>query len=194
MARLVDLGFIDGESGILHPKHKNRWKVTFFFQGTADSTGLTIQAIQCDRPKLSFEQITLDRYNSRAFIAGKHQFDPINITFEDDISGQATSLINSQLERQQRLVGAGGAPALPAAPSADRYKFGMFIEMLDGDYDGRLVLETWRIEGAYLENVDYTDLDYSASETVKITTTIRYDHASQIVSGRSGSATGGVTP
>ena len=35
------------------------------------------------------------------------------------------------------------------------------------------------MEGCWLQNVDWGDLDYSSSEAVSITLTIRYDHARQ---------------
>lgn len=191
MALVTDMGVL-GEGGeILQPMLKNRWRVEFSRLGNlinTDSQPLTIQAISVDRPKLSFEEVVLDRYNSRAYIAGKHQFDPINITFESDIGGQVAQLIQEQLESQQRIIGMSAAPRLPAARAGQDYKFAMALRMLDGD---DLVLESWYIEGAYVANVDYGDLDYAASETVKITLSVRFDHARQDITGVNGRATGG---
>lgn len=192
MATLLDMGVRGNGGEILHPQMKNKWRVTFNgVGGLLDSTALTIQAITCDRPKLSFENVALDRYNSRAYIAGKHQFDPINITFEADIGGGVASAIRAQLERTQRIIGMGSAPRLPTALAGQDYKFSITQEILDGDNNA---LEIWYIEGAWFENVDYTDLDYAASETIKIQTTVRYDHARQAILPLSGRATGGMAP
>jgi hypothetical protein len=185
MAIITDLGVDAG--GILQPKLKNRWRVTFLGL-VEDAEPLRVQAITADRPKINFEQIQLDRYNSRAYIAGKYTFEPVNITFEDDIGGGVTAAIQSQIERQQKLIGLAPAPRLPAAVSGSRYKFTLSMEMLDGDDN---VFEEWILQGAYFEGIDYTDLDYNASETVKITVTVRYDHASQRISGLNEKATGG---
>lgn len=192
MALIIDMGVRGNGGEILHPQLKNKWRLTFNgIGGVQDSQALTIQAITCDRPKLSFEPVTLDRYNSRAYVAGKHQFDPINVTFEADIGGGVASVVRAQLERQQRIIGIGSAPRLPSALAGQDYKFSVTQEILDGD---NTPLEVWYIEGTWIENADWTDLDYSASETVKITLSLRYDHARQQILGVPGRATGGMAP
>ena len=192
MALILDMGVRGNGGEILHPQMKNKWRLTFNgVGGVLDSQPLTFQAITCDRPKLSFEQVTLDRYNSRAYIAGKHTFDPINVTFEADIGGGVASIIRDQIERQQKIIGMSAAPRLPTALAGQDYKFSVTQEILDGD---NTPIEVWYVEGAYIENVDYTDLDYAASETIKITLTLRYDHARQEILGLPGRATGGMAP
>ena len=192
MALIIDMGVRGNGGEILHPQMKNKWRLSFNgIGGLIDSQPLTVQAITCDRPKLSFEPVTLDRYNSRAYIAGKHQFDPINATFEADIGGGVATVIRNQLELQQRIIGIGSAPRLPSAVAGQDYKFSITQEILDGD---NTPLEVWYIEGAWIENADWTDLDYAASETVKITLSLRYDHARQQILGTPGRATGGMAP
>ena len=194
MALILDMGVRGNGGEILHPQMKNKWRLTFNGIGGAsvvDSQALTFQAITCDRPKLSFEKVTLDRYNSRAYVAGKHQFDPINVTFEADIGGNVASVIQRQLEQQQRIIGMSAAPRLPSALAGQEYKFSITQEILDGD---NTPIEVWYIEGAWIENTDYTDLDYAASETIKIQLTISYDHARQEILGLPGRATGGMAP
>jgi hypothetical protein len=187
MGLISDLG-VDG-SGILAPQHKNRWAIEF--NGLpGGGYPLRVQAITADRPKLEFEKIPLDRYNSRAYTPGKYTFSPINLTFEADIGGQVPLQLQAQVERQQQLIAPFAAPRLPAAAAGQDLKFALRMEMLDGD---QALLEEWYLQGCYFENLDYGDLDYSASETVKIVCVISYDHATQLVTGfRSGAkATGG---
>lgn len=177
MGLISDLG-VDG-TGIHHPQHKNRWAVDFLgLPGIYHE--LRLQAITADRPKMEFEKITLDRYNTRAYVAGKYTWQPISITFESDLGGLVAAGIQAQLERQQRIIGPGAAPRLPAAATGSDYKFAIAMTMLDGD---TVPTELWYIEGCYFENVDWGDLDYSASETVKIVTTISYDHAREELTG-----------
>jgi hypothetical protein len=38
-------------------------------------------------------------------------------------------------------------------------------------------METWGMEGCFLQNVDYSDSDYSTNEPVTVTMTIRFDNA-----------------
>ncbi len=192
MALIVDMGVRGNGGEILHPQLKNKWRLTFNgIGGMIDTQPMTFQAITCDRPKLSFEEVVLDRYNSRAYVAGKHSFDPLNITFEADIGGGVSTVVRNQLELQQRIIGIGSAPRLASARAGSDYKFSITQEMLDGD---NTPLEVFYIEGAWIQNADFTDLDYSASESVKIQLAIRYDHARQLILGVPGRATGGMAP
>ncbi len=143
--------------------------------GGVDSQPLSMQAITVTRPVLTFEEVQLDRYNSRAWVAGKHTFEPMTITFEDDVSSTATAVIREQQQKQQFLIGAEG-PFLAAAGEGSLYKFVTYLDMLDGNEQ---VTEKWTIEGCWFQSLDYTDVDYAASEAVQITCTIRYDHARQ---------------
>jgi len=187
MALITDLG-VDG-GGIAQPRLKHKWAITF--QNMAgDADPLRLNAISADRPKLQFEEIVLDRYNSKAYVAGKHVFEPVNITFEDDLNGGVTAAIQAQIELQQQIIGLGSAPRLPSAAAGQNYKFAIKMDLLDGN---TTVVETWILEGAFIQNADFTDLDYAASESVKATVTFRFDHARQNVNpgGARGNATGG---
>ena len=191
MATINDLGIPGIGTGILQPKLKNRWRITFAnLGGGVDSQPLSMQAITVTRPVLTMEEVQLDRYNSRAWVAGKHMFEPMTLTFEDDVTGSATRVIQEQLQKQQWLIGAEG-PWLATAGEGSLYKFVTYLDLMDGNEQ---VIEKWTIEGCWFQNVDWTDLDYAASEAVQITTTIRYDHARQDVGGYNqgeGVATGG---
>lgn len=191
MATINDLGIPGIGTGILQPKLKNLWRVTFANMGGGqDSQPLSMQAINITRPTLNFDEVQLDRYNSRAWVAGKHTFEPVTITFEDDVTGTASKVVQEQLQAQQWLVGAAG-PWLGKGEEGSLYKFVTYLDMLDGKEQ---VVEKWTMEGCWLQNVAYNDLDYAASEAVQITTTIRYDHARQDIGGYEageGVATGG---
>lgn len=180
MATLSQVGIPGVGNGILMPKLKNRWRVTF--QGVGASAGgnsadLSMQALTVTRPNLTFEQIKLDRYNSSAYIAGKHEWEPCSLVVQDDITGKASGIIRNQLEAQQKLIGADG-PWLATAATASAYKFGMKLEMLDGN---ETVVEQWLLEGCWLAATDFGDMDYSASEAVAISLQVRFDHARQVL-------------
>lgn len=191
MATINDIGIPGVGSGILQPRLKNRWRVTFAdLGGGIDSQPLSHQAVTVTRPVLSFEEVQLDRYNSRVWIAGKHMYEPMTITLEDDVTGTASQVIQEQLQRQQFLIGAEGQ-WLAAAGEGSIYKFVTYLDLLDGNEQ---VTEKWTVEGCWFQNVDYMDLDYAASEAVQITMTIRYDIARQDIGGYDqgqGVATGG---
>lgn len=177
MATINDFGIPGVGTGILHPKMKHKFRVTFAnMGGGVDSQPLSMQAVTVSRPVLSFEEVELHRYNSRAWVAGKHNWEPINVTFEDDVSSTATSVIQAQVQQQQFLIGAEGQ-WLAAAGEGSLYKFVTYLDMLDGNEQ---VIERWTLEGCWLMNIDYTELDYSdGGAAVQITVQIRFDHARQ---------------
>jgi hypothetical protein len=195
MATLSQVGIAGVGNGVLHPKHKNKWRVLFTQLGgilganSGVPNDLALQVITATRPSLSYEEVQLDRYNSRVYIAGKHQFEPCTLTIEDDVTNRAANAIQTQLEKQQRLIGATG-PWMNTESTALTYKFGMMLEMLDGN---ETLVESWKYEGCFLQAVDWGDVDYSTGEKMTINLTIRFDHARQVlVSAVTGSAIGGL--
>ena len=44
-------------------------------------------------------------------------------------------------------------------------------------------IDKWDLNGCYLSNVQYGDLNYGTSEMVQVTATIRYDNASNEITG-----------
>ena len=176
MATINDFGIPGIGTGILQPKLKNLWRVTFAnLGGGADSQPISMQAITVSRPSLSFEEVELHRYNSRAWVAGKHLFESMTITLEDDVTSSASRVIQEQLQAQQWLIGAQG-PWLGKGEEGSLYKFVTYLDMMDGKEQ---VIEKWTVEGCFIQAVDYTELDYSDSTAVQINLTIRYDHARQ---------------
>ena len=169
-------------TGILQPKLKNLWRVTFAnLGGGADSQPLSLQAINVTRPSLTFDEVQLDRYNSRAWIAGKHSWEPMTLTIEDDVTGSASKVIQEQLQSQQWLTGAEG-PFLGKGTEGSLYKFVTNLEMMDGKEQ---VIEKWTVEGCWLQNVNYGDLDYADAAAVQLALSIRFDHARQDIGGYS---------
>lgn len=163
--------------GLLMPKLKYRFRVMVFNFGAtgtdahANAIDFTQQVISTGKPKITHETVELHTYNSRAYVAGKHQWEEITITLRDDISNSVNRLAGSQLQRQmnhfeQTTFGAG-----------INYKFDTVIDVLDG---GNVhFLERWFLEGCWLSNIGYGDMDYATSEAQTIELTVRYDNATQ---------------
>ena len=191
MSTLLDVGIPGIGSGILHPKHKNRWRVTFAnLGGGVDSQPMSMQATKISRPSLTFNEVTLHRYNSTGYVAGKHQWEAMKITVQDDVSSSASAVIQAQLQKQQWLIGSEGQ-WLATAPEGSLYKFVCYLDQLDGNDQ---VIEKWTIEGSWIQNAVWGELDYSTGDAVEIDLTIRFDHARQSLvgyTGGPGSALGG---
>lgn len=167
-------GGTEGRGGILQPKLKYRFRVrtvSFGPTGPREQINLTQQVMNVTKPKISQEEVMIDSYNSKTWVAGKHIWEPINLVLRDDITNAVSRLVGHQLQKQLNHFE-------QTAPAAGiNYKFAMFIETLDGGND--VVQEQWVLEGCWVQNADYDSLDYAASEVQMINLTIRFDSATQ---------------
>ena len=162
--------------GLLMPKLKYRFRVVFENLGVSTPrTELTKQVMDFTRPNLSFGEIEIPIYNSRIYLAGKHEWQPVTVNFRDDASGSVAKLLGEQLQKQMDFV------EQASAASGIDYKFITRCEVLDGGNGASTpnVLETWELYGCYLSTVDYGSLDYASNEPATIQMTVRFDNALQ---------------
>jgi len=162
--------------GLLMPKLKYRFRVMFEnFGVSTPRTELTKQVIDFTRPSVTFDEIPIEIYNSRLYLAGKHSWEMVTANLRDDASGQVARLVGEQLQKQLDFM------EQASAASGIDYKFTTKCEILDGGNGAAepIVLETWELYGCYLNNVNYNDLNYGTSEPVTITMQIRFDNAVQ---------------
>ena len=166
--------------GLLMPKLQYRFRVILEnFGVSTPRSELTKQVVDASRPNLTFDNVTLDVYNSKVYMAGKHTWDPITITVRDDVNNAVTKLVGEQVQKQFDFF------EQSSAASGIDYKFTSRIEMLDGGNGATTpnVLETFELYGAYIESVNYNSLAYATSDPATITMNVRYDNAVQTPTG-----------
>ena len=162
--------------GLLMPKLKYRFRISFEnFGVSTPRTEMTKQVIDFARPEVTFEEMTIDVYNSRIKMAGKHSWANTTVNVRDDALGTVSRLVGEQLQKQFDFF------EQSSAASGIDYKFTLRCEMLDGGngVDTVSVLETWELYGCYLQTVNYNDLNYAESAAVTIAMTISFDNALQ---------------
>ena len=166
--------------GLLMPKLQYRFRVSLEnFGVSTPTTELTKQVMDVTRPNLSFEKITLDVYNSKVYLAGKHTWEPITLNLREDVNNNVQKLVGEQLQKQFDFF------EQSAAASGSDYKFLTRIEILDGG-NGALtpgILETFELYGCYLESANYNSLAYQENTPVSVTLAIAYDNAIQTPKG-----------
>ena len=87
--------------GLLMPKLQYRFRAILEnFGVTTPRSELTKQVMDITRPNLTFDNVTLDVYNSKVYVAGKHTWDPITITLRDDVNNSVTKLVGEQIQKQ----------------------------------------------------------------------------------------------
>ena len=166
--------------GLLMPKLQYRFRVTLEnFGVSTPTTELTKQVVDITRPNLSFETTTIDVYNSKVYLAGKHTWETITLTLREDVSNNVQKLVGEQLQKQFDFF------EMSAAASGADYKFVTRIEILDGGNGANTpnTLETFELYGCYIESANYNQLAYQTSEPVTVTLALRYDNAIQTPQG-----------
>jgi hypothetical protein len=162
--------------GLLMPKLQYRFRVTLENFGiSTPTTELTKQVVEASRPQVSFEEMEIPVYNSRAYLAGRHQWEPIELTLREDVNNRVQKLVGEQLQKQFDFF------EQSSAASGIDYKFTTRIEILDGGNGANTpnVLETFELYGCFVTNANYNSLGYANNEPVTVTLSIRYDNAIQ---------------
>ena len=175
MANLSKFGIpLDGSKlGILHPKQKYRFRVVW--QNFGENNGLremTQNVMTCTRPKITYEEIKLDSYNSVAWIQGKHSFEAIEIKLRDDITNAVISSVGAQVQKQMNHF------EQTSAVAGINYKFSMEIHSLDGTDNEQL--ESWVLDGCWITSAQYDEGDYASGEAQAVTLSIRFDNATNV--------------
>jgi len=162
--------------GLLMPKLQYRFRALFINFGVGGSTQeITKQVMDIQRPSLSFEEVALDIYNSKIYLAGKHTWAETQINLRDDAGGNVSKLVGQQLQKQFDFV------EQASAATGQDYKFQLNYEVLDGG-NGTMVpnvLETWELYGCFIKSANYNNMDYKSNEPVTIQLSIRFDNAVQ---------------
>lgn len=166
--------------GLLMPKLQYRFRVSLEnFGVSTPTTELTKQVIDVTRPTVNFEEIEIPVYNSRAYLAGKHAWEPITLNLREDVNNNVQKLVGEQLQKQFDFF------EQSSAASGIDYKFTTRIEILDGGNGANTpnVLETFELYGCFVQNANYNSLNYATNDPVQITLAIRYDNAIQSPQG-----------
>ena len=162
--------------GLLMPNLQYRFRALFLIFGVGGSTQeLTKQVVDITRPQVSFTEIPLDVYNSKVYLAGKHEWQTTTINLRDDAQGNVSKLVGQQIQKQMDFV------EQASAATGQDYKFQINYEVLDGG-NGVLtptVLETWELYGCFIQTANYNTLNYATNEAVTISLTVRFDNAVQ---------------
>jgi len=157
----------------IQPKLKFKFRVRFVNFGGLESASYsfdsTQQAISVGRPKVTFEATELGTYAGSIKVFNKPKFENITVTFRDDIANSLSEAVASQLQKQYdfnegRYALSGGA-----------CKFTMIIETLDGINEMRAV-DAFRLEGCFIESVDFGSLSYMEGGLNEIPLVISYDY------------------
>lgn len=141
-------------------------------------------------PKISNNLIELKGINSKTYIKGRTEWEPITITLYDiipesmDMSNDPHSLL---YEWMMNHIDKQLDPRYAYEPDLG-YKIDFTIFTLDpgkaienlelqGPGTELSVVEKWQIKGAMIENINFGELDWSSEDAREIELTVRFDYA-----------------
>lgn len=144
------------------PKRQNRWVFQF-----ADDTIPAFIARTASKPSLSIEPVTIDYLNTKRYIAGKMEWNTLTLGLYDPIAPSASQRVMEWVRlAYENLSGRSGYAAF--------YKKNFSLLSLD---PVGAPVEQWDVEGAWITEATFGDLDMASSELQQIDITIRYDRA-----------------
>src|SRR5574337_148281 len=164
---------LDGAAlGVLHPQQKYRFRAVFTNFGENNGLRqLTANVIKCQKPTITYKRITLHSYNSVMYVAGKHEFNEIEVTLRDDLTQQVITALGAQIQKQMNHF------EQTSAVAGINYKFQMNIDALDGTMND--ALSSWGLYGCYITEYSTEEGDYSSGEPVTVKMKISFDNAVQ---------------
>ena len=117
------------------------------------------------RPSFTFDETVIDYINTKRYLAGKRTPNPMSIVLLDPIAPSAAQKVMDWARLcYESLTGRAGY--------ATFYKKNISLKLLDPQ---GTVVELWDIIGAWLQDVNFGDLDYSSSDPTEIAAVLRFD-------------------
>lgn len=175
----VPLDVTEGQNVTIQPKLKFKFRVRFLGLGSLSSATFSFDAMQqvmtVKRPTINFDAKEIGTYSGTVSVINKPKYDPIQITFKDDVRNSMMQAVMSQIAKQYDFI--EGRYAV----SGGSYKFSMIIETLDGNNVMRAI-DSFRLDNCTITSVDTGQLGYGESGVVETSVTIKFDNIGSYLS------------
>ena len=158
MAELIDANDIMFTP--FEPKLKNR-----FIMNVDGVPAYLIKT--ANRPQITFEEVTLEHMNVKRWVKGKGAWQTLNVTLYDPVVPSAAQAVMEWVRlSHESVTGRDGY--------SDFYKKDVYIRTLGPVGD---VVEEWILKGAYVQNANFGDLDWTSETPANINITVVMDYA-----------------
>ena len=143
------------------PKRQNRFILRF-----PSTLGINEWFVEStSRPHITINPVEIPFLNTSTFVAGRFNWQTINVTFRDPIGPSASQALMEWVRlHAESVTGRMGYAA--------GYKKDIDLEMLDPT---GVVVEKWILYGTFLTDVNFNTLAYTADAIATITATLRMD-------------------
>jgi hypothetical protein len=158
-----------GPLGNGFPYLKFAWEVELSVGSGGESTGLfstgPLVAKSCELPRFSVETQVVNAYNHKTIVQTKMNYEPITMTFYDQTNDVAESLIWDFVKGQFDPSDGSKKPGI--APLTVTIK----MKNLSGEGEDKV----YTLSNAFITDAQHDTLDYSTSDPVVWTITLRYE-------------------
>jgi len=143
------------------PKRVNRFIVRF-----PSSLGINEWYItSAARPSAKINSVAIPFLNTSTYVAGRLEWEEIRLTFKDPIGPSASQELMEWFRlHAESVTGRMGYAA--------GYKKDIELEMLDPT---GVVVEKWILQGCFITNLNFNELDYSRDDLASIQCSLRMD-------------------
>jgi hypothetical protein len=143
------------------PKRQNRFIVRFPSTLGINEWYVTSAA----RPSAKINATEIPFLNTSTYVAGRFTWDTLRVTFKDPIGPSASQALMEWFRlHAESVTGRMGYAA--------GYKKDIELEMLDPT---GVVVEKWILQGTFIQDINFGELDYSRDEIATIQCTLRMD-------------------
>jgi hypothetical protein len=158
MAKLVDAN--DVMFTPFEPKLKNRYIMQI--------DGIPAYLVKtANRPQITFDEVTLEHMNVQRFVKGKGKWQVLSVTLYDPVVPSASQAAMEWIRlSHESVTGRDGY--------SDFYKKDVTFQVLGPVGD---IVEEWKLKGAWIQEANFGEMDFSSSDPVDITLSLRYDYA-----------------
>jgi hypothetical protein len=119
-----------------------------------------------NRPTITFEEITLEHMNVKRYVKGKGEWGTIEITLYAPVVPSAAQAVMEWVRlSHESVTGRDGY--------SDFYKKDVTIDVLGPVGDK---VEEWTGKGCWIQEANFSDLDWSSSEPAEVSLTLRADY------------------
>jgi hypothetical protein len=148
------------------PKRQNRFIVRF-----PSSLGINEWYVtSAARPAAKINSVAIPFLNTSTYVAGRFEWQEMRVTFKDPIGPSASQALMEWFRlHAESVTGRMGYAA--------GYKKDIELEMLDPT---GVVVEKWILQGTFITDLNFGDLDYSRDELATITCSLRMDRCIQV--------------
>ncbi len=143
------------------PKRVNRFIVRFHSSLGINEWYVTSTA----RPNAKIKSVEIPFLNTSTYVAGRFESSEMRVTFKDPIGPSASQALMEWFRlHAESVTGRMGYAA--------GYKKDIELEMLDPT---GVVVEKWAIQGCFITDLNFNELDYSRDDLASITCSLRMD-------------------